>query len=357
MTALAAALVEATERLAAAGVPTPRVDAEVIAAHLWEVTPGRLRALVVADLADDDAPRLARFAAAIARRAERVPLQHITRIAPFRTLELAVGPGVFIPRPETEVTAGLAIDAARKAARPRVVGLGSAGSGASPASGARPRVVDLGTGSGAIAAAIATEVPYVQVTAVESDPAAHAWAQRNLVGLPVTLLLADAADAPATRPVLPRADPVSVDPGGPAVPADPAPATSSALPRGDRVPPLRAVAPDLFGVTDVVVTNPPYIPDGCRPLDPEVELHDPPAALYGGGADGLMVPAAIVRTAAALLRAGGVLVMEHGADQGPAMRALAERHGFTGAVTHRDLAGRDRVLRAVRARSTCPPSN
>jgi release factor glutamine methyltransferase len=298
VSALAAALAEATERLAAAGIPTPRVDAEVIAAHLWGVSPGRLRALVFADLTDDDVPRLTRFAAAIARRASRVPLQHITGTATFRGLDLAVGPGVFIPRPETEVTAGLAVDAARRVPH--------------------PCVVDLGTGSGAIAAAIAAEVPYAQVTAVESDPAAHAWAQRNVAALPVTLLLADAA-AP-----------------GPGIPA------------AGSVPSLRAVAPGLFGAVDVVVTNPPYIPDGCRPLDPEVALHDPPSALYGGGADGLMVPDAIVRTAAALARTGGALIMEHGAEQGAAMRALAGRHGFTDAVTHRDLAGRDRVLYATR---------
>jgi release factor glutamine methyltransferase len=95
------------------------------------------------------------------------------------------------------------------------------------------------------------------------------------------------------------------------------------------------------------VSNPPYIPDGKEPIDLEVALYDPPLALYGGGADGLRVPDGIVGTAARWLRCGGVLVMEHGAEQGAALRELAVRHGFIEASTLADLAGRDRVLRAV----------
>jgi release factor glutamine methyltransferase len=278
---LAGALADATARLAAAGVPTARVDAELLAAHVWEVSAGRLRAMAVSGgEAHDDVPRLERFAAAVSRRAGREPLQHITGTAPFRHLVLAVGPGVFIPRPETEVTAGLAIEAAG--------GL------------AHARVLDAGTGSGAIAAAVALEVAGAAVIAVEIDPGAHAWARRNLDGLPVTLLLAD-----ATR----------------LTPAD--------LPGG---------------LVDVLVSNPPYIPDGCEPLEVEVARFDPPGALYGGGADGLKVPGAIVGAAKRLLRPGGVLILEHGAEQGAALRRLAQAHGFSGVRTERDLAGRERVL-------------
>jgi release factor glutamine methyltransferase len=106
------------------------------------------------------------------------------------------------------------------------------------------------------------------------------------------------------------------------------------------------VPAELAGRVDVVVSNPPYIPDGCRPLDPEVALHDPPVALYGGGVDGMRVPDGIVGTAVGLLRPGGVLIMEHGAEQGEAMRTLAAHHGLVEITTHQDLAGRDRVLRA-----------
>jgi release factor glutamine methyltransferase len=285
VTDLAAMLRAATEQLAAAGVPTPRVDAELLAAHVWGLSPGRWRALLwtATTPADDDGPRRERFAALVAARADRVPLQHLTGTAPFRGLVLAVGPGVFIPRPETEVTAGWAIAVAR--ARPRA------------------RVADLGTGSGAIAAAVAAELPHAEVVAVERDPAALAWARRNLDSKRVRLVAGDATD-----PAL-----------------------------------------DLGGPFDVVVSNPPYIPDGMVPIDPEVARHDPPAALYGGGADGLEVPAGIVQTAARLLVPGGTLVMEHGERQGAATRRLAEAAGFTEIATRPDLAGRDRVLTAIRA--------
>jgi release factor glutamine methyltransferase len=297
---LAAQLAAAERRLAQAGVPSPRVDAELIAAHIWGVSRGRLRALALAGWdVDDGGPSVAgspalgggsgsraeRFAAAVSERARRVPLQHITGVAPFRGVDLAVGPGVFIPRPETELTAGLAIEAALAIEA--------------------PLVVDLGTGSGAIAGAVAREVPGARVVAVESDPRAGAWAARNLAGLGVTLLLADATE--------------------------------------------ESWAGRWLGMADVVVSNPPYIPDGATPLEPEVALHDPPGALWGGGADGLQVPAAIVGVAARLLRTGGTLIQEHGAPQGEAMRGLAGRNGFAGVRTHRDLAGRDRVLSAVRA--------
>jgi release factor glutamine methyltransferase len=321
-TGLAGRLAVAAERLAVAGVATARVDAELLASHVWGVSLGRLRALVLGGLVDDDGPRLAAFEAAVARRERREPLQHITGLAPFRGLELLVGPGVFIPRPETEITAGLAIEAARVAAAVAPAA-GSAILASGPVSPAglppvscpveadtfdwphpagSPHVVDLCTGSGAIAAAVAAEMPGARVTAVEIDPSAYAWAQRNLAETDVQLLLADATD--------------------PALAQRCAPA-------------------------DVVVANPPYIPSDALPIDPEVANYDPPLALYGRGPDGLGVVAGIVDVAGRLLKPGGVLVLEHGANQGAALRSLAAAAGFTGGQTARDLAGRERVLRAV----------
>jgi release factor glutamine methyltransferase len=163
---LSAAVAEAAARLAAAGVPSPRHDAEVLAAHSLGVQRSELWRY------DDVGPA---FASSVDRRAAREPLQHITGVAWFRHLELQVGPGVFVPRPETEVVVDAVLD--------RVSGL------------ERPRVVDLCTGSGAIALAVATEAPGTDVHAVEADPAAHAWAARNCAGSRVDLRLGDMADA------------------------------------------------------------------------------------------------------------------------------------------------------------------
>lgn len=167
---LADALRDAASTLAEAGVPSPKVDAELLAAHLMGESTGRVRALALLGAA---AP--AGYGELVAERSRRVPLQHITGVAYFRGLELSVGPGVFIPRPETETVAQLAIDAARL--------LNSA------------RVADLGTGSGAIAGSIAQEVPDAEVFAVELSDLAFAWAERNLAPLGVTLVGGDYAAA------------------------------------------------------------------------------------------------------------------------------------------------------------------
>jgi release factor glutamine methyltransferase len=167
---LAAAVSEATAVLRDAGVPSPRVDAELLADHLLGVGLGRLRAMMLAD-----APAPPGYTELVAERARRIPLQHLTGVAHFRYLELAVGPGVFIPRPETESVVQLVID--------HVKGL------------AHPRVVDLGTGSGAIAGSIAHEVPGAEVHAVEYSPFAYAWAEKNLAPLGVTLVLGDLRNA------------------------------------------------------------------------------------------------------------------------------------------------------------------
>ncbi|MDF9279395.1 peptide chain release factor N(5)-glutamine methyltransferase [Arthrobacter sp. EH-1B-1] len=170
MESLADALREAASTLAEAGVPSPRVDAELLAAHLMAESVGRVRALALIGAAVPEG-----YGELVAERAQRVPLQHITGIAYFRGLEVAVGPGVFIPRPETEAVAQLAIDAAR--------GISGA------------RVADLGTGSGAIAGSIAQEVPDADVYAVELSDLALAWAERNLKPHGVTLVNGDYAAA------------------------------------------------------------------------------------------------------------------------------------------------------------------
>src|SRR6476661_1897507 len=169
---LADAVREATAVLAAAGVPSPKVDAELLAGHLLGVGPGRVRAMVLGDT-----PAPAGYAELVAERARRIPLQHLTGVAHFRYLELAVGPGVFIPRPETESVVQLVIDWLKTWAA------------AEPSRGRGPKVVDLGTGSGAIAGSIAHEVPNAEVHAVEFSEFAHAWAAKNLRPLGVTLLL------------------------------------------------------------------------------------------------------------------------------------------------------------------------
>ncbi len=181
---LALLLRDARQRLAAAGVPTPAPDADLLAAHVLGLGRGEVAAAALRGLRVDPVAAL-RFGELVDARAQRVPVQHLTGTAPFRTVELAVGPGVFVPRPETEVVAGLAVDEARALA----------------AAGGRPRVVDLCTGSGAVAIAVAVEVPAASVTAVELDPLAHAWARRNVDALPdgvrrrIDLRLGDAVRA------------------------------------------------------------------------------------------------------------------------------------------------------------------
>ena len=276
--------------LTAAGIRNAEVDAELLLGHVLGLSRGQVQAKAVTDAAIDPEQRLA-IIEAIERRAAREPIQHITGRAPFRSLELAVGPGVFVPRPETESVAQLAIDALLAVPSPA------------------PRAIDLGTGSGAIAIALATEVPHAEVVAVENSPRAFTWARQNarqLAGANLLLVFADLAELPAEL---------------------------------DGAP--------LDGSFDVVVSNPPYIPLGAIPRDPEVRLHDPEAALYGGE-DGLDVIRAISLRAAALLRPGGTLVLEHGELQGSAIRELLSADGWRAASTHRDLLGRDRTTTALR---------
>lgn len=266
------AVAEAARRLAAADVDSPRADAEVLAAHVLGVARSRL---ALAGGFDD--AHAAAYADLVERRIRREPLQHITGVAYFRHLALAVGPGVFVPRPETE----LLVD--------HVLGEVTGRSG-------RSVVVDLCTGSGAIAVAVATECPGVEVHAVELDAAAYAWAARNVDGTGVELRLDDAADCLA----------------------------------------------ELAGGVDVVVANPPYVPAGT-PLPAEAGA-DPVRALYAGvdGLDGVRMVAA---SAARLLRPGGLLVCEHDDSHGESVPALLrDLEGWTGTRDHRDLAGRPRFV-------------
>ena len=273
----------AAARLAEADVESPRADAEQIAAYVHGVRRAELHA--VPDAAFDP-----RFWEAVDRRTAREPLQHIMGIGYFRHLELAIGPGVFAPRPETEVMTGWAIDTLRSAHTPE------------------PVVADLGTGSGAIALSIALEVPTARVHAVEADPLAAGYAERNIA--------AYAAAAPhAGRHV--------------------------SLTRED----FGTALASLDGTVDLVVSNPPYIPLGAR-VPPEVGEYDPSAALWSG-ADGLDAIRVIEGVARRLLRPGGLVAVEHGAPQGAAVYwVFAEERGWRDTRNHKDLAGRDRFVTA-----------
>lgn len=294
---LGAALDRAAAELAVAGVPSPRADAELLAGHLLHLSRPEIarRALLGGTDVPDGYDEL------VAERARRVPLQHLTGRAPFRDLELAVGPGVFVPRPETEQVAGVAIDAARVV----VAATGQA------------LVVDLCSGSGAIALAVATEVPEATVVAAELSDDARAWAAANIAALAPGRVDLRAADV--TQPAA-----------------------------------LEVLA-DLLGRVDVVAGNPPYIPPGQEPVDPEVRDHDPPVALYGLGPDGLAVPRAFIVLAARLLRPGGRMVMEHADVQGAAsVGAVSAGDSWLDVEDHLDLAGRPRYVTATRAGGAAP---
>jgi release factor glutamine methyltransferase len=278
-------LARAVEVLGRAGVPSADVDAELLIGHVLGLSRGAVQAKVVTEAALSEADALA-IETMVVRRAAREPLQHITGRAPFRSMELAVGPGVFVPRPETEQVAQFAIDALRAAATPEPIG------------------IDLGTGSGAIALAMATEVPHARVYGVENSPEAFIWTTQNFResgGDNARAVFIDLADA----------------------------------------------LPELDGTVAVVISNPPYIPDAAIPRDPEVRLFDPEHALYGGE-DGLDVVRQVSQTAMRLLHQGGTLVLEHGELQGAAIAALLIEDGWRAVATHPDLLGRDRATTALR---------
>jgi release factor glutamine methyltransferase len=278
---------EAAARLAEAGVASPEHDAAELLAHLLGTSrPG----LSLVDVLTSEQCRA--FDGLVARRAAREPLQHLTGTAAFRYVELAVGPGVFVPRPETEVLAGWGVDRARDVA--------SAGR-----TGSTPVVVDLCTGSGAIALALATEVPQARVHAVEVSEQAFGWAAKNLTGTGIDLRHGDMAEA----------------------------------------------FPDLDGTVDVVLCNPPYIPMGAwESVDVEARDHDPALALWSGD-DGLAAMRVVERVAGRLLRPCGVVGVEHADVQGRSAPAVFTATGRWADVRdHKDLAGRDRLVTARLAR-------
>jgi len=267
--------------LRASGVASPERDADLLLAHVLDVGLGRL------PLVDDlDPGQVEQYDALVGRRAAREPLQHLTGSAAFRHVELAVGPGVFVPRPETELLAGWAIEQAHAVDGP-------------------PVVADLCTGSGAIAKAVADEVPTAEVHAIELDEGALAWAERNLAGTGVDLRHGDLATA----------------------------------------------FEDLVGQVDVVVCNPPYIPlEAWESVAAEARDHDPHLALFSGQ-DGLDAMRVLEQRAALLLRPGGVVGAEHADVQGESAPGVFAASGRWVDVTdHRDLAGRPRYLTARLAR-------
>lgn len=273
----------AAARLEQAGVDSPVHDAEALAAHVLDVPRVTVRSASMNQAQQREYDEL------VDRRAARVPLQHLVGRASFRRVELAVGPGVFVPRPETEVVAGWALEALEQARR----------------DAPHPVVADLCTGSGAIAAALADEAPWACVHAVELDDEAYGWASRNLAGTDVDLRHGDMASALA----------------------------------------------DLDGTVDVVVSNPPYIPlDAWESVSVEGRDHDPGLALWAGD-DGLELIRLLERTAHRLLRSGGVVGAEHADQQGqvaPAVFTDAAR--WVEVRDHRDLAGRDRYVTARKPR-------
>ncbi|MDQ6849466.1 MAG: peptide chain release factor N(5)-glutamine methyltransferase [Actinomycetota bacterium] len=278
MTSALELLRDATAQLAGAGVASPRVDAELLLAHVLSVE----RARLVLNH-DPDAKSRAEYAELVRRRANREPLQHIVGLAPFRHLLLAVGPGVFVPRPETE----LLVDAVLPILRDLD----------------RPVVVDLCAGSGALALAIANEVPAARVHAVERSPAALEWLRRNAATSDITVVDADVKDPALLR--------------------------------------------DLRGAVDVVVSNPPYVPSATQ-VEPEVHA-DPDEAVFAG-ADGLALMPAVIERAGELLRPGGMSAVEHDDTHAHAVLELLRADARWDKITdHADLSGRARFATARRA--------
>ena len=275
-------------------MPSPRADVELLLAHVLGVPRTRL---VLSD--DVDRSVLVRFEALLAKRASRQPLQHLLGEAPFRRMTLRVGRGVFIPRPETEIVAEAAIR--ELAAAPGRL------------------AVDLCAGSGALGSHSRSRSRAAPCTSSRSTrtPANGCSATPTLAGQ-----LASVGSVVHVH-------------------------------RDDATRAHESALAALVGTVDVVACNPPYIPDEAAPRDPEVREHDPPLALYGGE-DGLDVVRGVALSAAALLRPGGMLVIEHADTQGErvgglGVPALLRGTGCYGEVADRvDLAGRDRYTVARR---------
>ena len=281
---LSVAIESATKRFEETGIESAGADAQILASFVLGINRGELLSKTITDesFSDEDALK---FEELVSKRAQRFPLQHLTGYAYFRKLELKVGPGVFVPRFETEVVTQLAVDALR----------------AIPSE--EPIAVDLATGSGAIALSLATEVPNAKIYAVELSADALVFTRENFARY----------------------------------------APNAELRQGD----LADAFGDLDGQVDVLISNPPYIPDEMIPIYPEVHLHDPSLALYGG-TDGLDLIRKVDASARRLLRPGGSLIIEHADMQGKAVQELLLASGWRNVSTHKDLAGRDRATTGTR---------
>ena len=272
----------AVEKFESVGIHSAHVDAELIAGHVLQMNRGQVQAAMISGFALDE-KQTKTFTELSARRFAREPLQHLTGVAYFRQLELQVGKGVFIPRPETEVVAQIAIDALRSS------------------HAERPIAVDLGTGSGAIALSLHVEVPSAQVYAIEKSEQAFEFTKRNFEKYSgAKLLLRDPAD------------------------------------------PFNSIN----GSVSVVGSNPPYIPNSMVPIDPEVHLHEPSLALYGGD-DGLDVIRVLSDVARRLLEPGGSLIVEHADTQSKMVCELLLAEGWREVRAHQDLTGKDRAVSAI----------
>ncbi|WP_404290452.1 peptide chain release factor N(5)-glutamine methyltransferase [Glutamicibacter arilaitensis] len=268
-----------------AGVPSPGVDADLLLSFVTGDSRAELKLRELRGENLDEAQHV-QYLDLVARRAQRIPLQHLTGEGHFRYLTLKVGPGVFSPRPETESVVQVGLDFI----------------GALQGS----RCVDLCSGSGAIAAALATELPASTVWAVELSAEAIGYTRANCEPLGVNVLHQDAAGLPA----------------------------------------------NLHGTMDLVISNPPYIPPNAIPREAEVREHDPQMALYGLGDDGLQIPRAVSAEALRLLRPGGMYVMEHAEVQGESAAAMLAALGFDSVTGHQDLTGRARATSGLAPLST-----
>jgi release factor glutamine methyltransferase len=272
----------AVEKFESVQIHSANVDAELIAGHVLQLNRGEVQAAVISGVELDEA-QTKLFTELAARRFAREPLQHLTGVAYFRQLELNVGKGVFIPRPETEIVTQIAIDALNASELEN------------------PIAVDLGTGSGAIALSIHVEVAKAQVHAIEKSEQAFEFTKRNFAKYPgADLVLGDLSDS------------------------------------------FNA----LNGAVSVVISNPPYIPNAMIPIDPEVHLHEPSLALYGGD-DGLDVIRVLSGVAKRLLIAGGMLVIEHADTQSQMVCELLLAEGWRDVRAYQDLNGKDRAVSAI----------
>ena len=260
------------------------VDAEILFAHLLGLTRMELHNPIALERAlaeiSDESAIVDGYAQLVKRRCNHEPVQYLTGTAGFRNLDLAVGPGVLVPRPETE---GLVEEVLK-----HIANLPGAVS-----------VIDLGAGSGAMAISIATEAPNTHVIAVEKSAEAIEWLKQNVAFYDESIRIV----------------------------------------QGD-------VADVLDGVKcDVVVANPPYVPDS-QPLPKDVATFEPAIALFGGS-DGLEIPKRFIAAAARLLKAGGLLAIEHTETQGESIANLLSTD-FTQISLHLDLTGRPRWTSAIR---------